>query len=340
MVDFPSLHQLNNLWYLNLYGCSNVTKFPLTSGNIEDLILSETAIQEVPSSIQSLTKLIQLELSNCRKLKHIPSGICKFKSLNLQGCSGLEAFPEILETMEFLESLFLIGTAIKELPTSIEHLNGLQRLDLSDCKNLEMLPSSICNLTSLQFLYLSNCSKLDKLPDNLGNLTSLKHLTVRGAAVSQLPSSITRLENLERLYLDNCNLMEIPEDIGCLSSLKELVLVGNKFESLPKSIKHLSKLEYLSIRECNRLRSLTEFPVTLKSLEAINCKQLCQALPDASEFKLCIHSKRLDLVHFLFNNCFNLDHKAVSNVIEESLKVISLLNLNTLFLLISLSHPL
>ncbi|TXG66845.1 hypothetical protein EZV62_008120 [Acer yangbiense] len=253
--------------------------------------MSGTAIQEVPSSIQSLTKLIQLELYNCTKLKHIPTGICKLKSLSLQDCSELEAFPEILETMEFLESLLLIGTAIKELPPSIEHLDGLQHLNMFNCKNLEMLPSSICNLTSLQSLGLSSCSRLDKLPDNLGNLKSLKFLAVGGSAISQLPSSITCLENLERLYLKNCNLMEIPEYIGCLSSLKELVLGGNKFESLPKSIKHLSKLEYLSIRECNMLRSLTELPVALKRLEAINCKQLCQALPDASEFKLCIHSK-------------------------------------------------
>ncbi|TXG66848.1 hypothetical protein EZV62_008123 [Acer yangbiense] len=114
--------------------------------------------------------------------------------------------------------------------------------------------------------------------------------------------------------------MEIPEDIGCLSSLKELLLGGSKFESLPKSIKHLSKLEYLSIRECNMLRSLTELPVALKRLDAINCKQLCQPLPDASEFKLFIHYKCHQYVHFFFTNCFNLDHKALSNVFEESLK--------------------
>ncbi|KAK2639777.1 hypothetical protein Ddye_027572 [Dipteronia dyeriana] len=318
LVEFPSpVQQLNKLRYLSLDGCSKVTKFPLTSASIEMLNLSETAIEEVPSSIQNLTNLRRLYLSNCTRLKHISAGIFKLKSLlilRLNYCSELETFPEISETVEILNSLELSGTAIKELGSSIEHTNELQRLTLSNCKNLEMLPSSICNLTSLEDLHLSSCSKLNKLPDNLRNLKSLKNLTVEGSAVGQLPSSITCLENLEflncfecrnltilpplsglrslsRLFLKKCNLIEIPKDIGCLSSLTQLELCGNMFESLPKSIKHLTKLETLSLRECNMLRSLTELPIGLRNLEAINCKQLCQALPDASEFKRCITSK-------------------------------------------------
>ncbi|TXG67522.1 hypothetical protein EZV62_008797 [Acer yangbiense] len=285
LVEFPSsVQQLNKLRNLSLGGCSNVTKFPLTSTSIERLNLIGTAIEEVPPSVQSLTNLTELYLSECTRLKNIPTGICKLKSLltlDLDDCSELETFPEILETMEFLKSLELRGSAIKELPPSIEHLTGLQRLSLSNCKNLEMLPSSICNLSSLEKLYFSNCSKLNKLPDNLGNLKSLKLLSVWGSAIE---------------------------------------LGGNMFESLPKSIKHLSWLEYLSVRDCNMLQSLTELPAALQQLEAINCKQLFQALPDASEFKHCITSEYHDNVNFSFTNSFNLNQKAVSNVFEESLK--------------------
>ncbi|TXG67518.1 hypothetical protein EZV62_008793 [Acer yangbiense] len=374
-----SFQQLNKLRYLDLSECINVTKFPLTSASIERLNLRNTAIEDVPSSIQSLTNLTELDLSGCTRLKHISASIFKLKSvrsLNLDYISELETFPEISETIEILNSLELSGTAITDLHSSIEHLNGLQRLTLHYCKNLEMLPSSICDLTSLKVLSLFNCTKLDKLPEKLGNLKSLRVLVVNGTAVGQLPSSITCLENLltlncsecrgltilpplsgllslSRLYLKKCNLIEIPEDIGCLSSLEFLDLRENMFESLPKSIKHLSKLKTLLLRDCNMLRSLTELPVALEELDAINCKQLCQALPDASEFKRCITSKyhnrcitrssrqlcplEYEYVNFSFTNCLNLDQKAVSNVFEESVKVISLLNLNTLFPLISLT---
>ncbi|KAK2639901.1 hypothetical protein Ddye_027696 [Dipteronia dyeriana] len=348
LVDLTSaVQQLNNLRYLNLYGCINVTKFPLISGNIERLSLIGTAIEEVPSSIQSLTNLTELDLSECTRLKHVSPSICKLKSLStldLTDCSQLETFPEILETMESLKSLDLSETPIKVLPSSIEHLNGLQLLTLSNCKNLEMLPSSICNLSCLERLDLSNCSELDKLPDNLGNLKSLKRLQVEGSAVDQLPTSITCLENLESLCCsgcrgltrlpplsglhslrtlrsNNCNLIEIHEDIGCLSSLKRLELSGNMFESLPKSIKQLSKLKILSLRDCKMLRSLPEFPEGLKCLEAMDCDQLCQ-VPDASEFVRCINSKSHHFVNFIFTNSLNL--KAVSNVFEESLRIMQL----------------
>ena len=45
--------------------------------------------------------------------------------------------------------LFLDGSAIPELPSSIGRLNGLVSLNLTDCKKLASLPQSICELTSL-----------------------------------------------------------------------------------------------------------------------------------------------------------------------------------------------
>ncbi|KAK0600531.1 hypothetical protein LWI29_015906 [Acer saccharum] len=109
LVEFPSsIQQLKKLRYLTLGGCCNVTKFPLTSASIESLDLRETEIEEVPSSIQSLTNLTKLDLTRCRRLKRISASIFKLKSvhsLKLDDCSELETFPEISETMEILNSL-------------------------------------------------------------------------------------------------------------------------------------------------------------------------------------------------------------------------------------------
>ena len=62
--------------------------------------------------------------------------------------------------MESLKSLYLAGTGLRELPSSVEHLNGLVRLNLENCKDLARLPGSVCKFTSLRYLTLSGCSEL------------------------------------------------------------------------------------------------------------------------------------------------------------------------------------
>ncbi|KAL5843536.1 hypothetical protein ACOSQ4_009494 [Xanthoceras sorbifolium] len=326
--------------------CEKFRSFPEMAGDIKTLDLSGTAIEEVPSSIGSLTKLTDLDISNCKGLKHISPNICKLKSLptlSLLGCSNLESFPEISETMESLEELDLYGTTIKQLPVSIENLNGLLNIDLSYSENLERLPSSICNLISLQELNVSYCPKLDKLPENLGNLKSLKYLNAGKTGVCQLSSSLTSLEKLEeldcsgcrgltlppmsgllrslgKLKLEDSNMTKIPEDIGCLSSLEEFNLNGNDFECLPESIKQLSKLRRLFLNNCNMLQSLTELPLGLSCLETVDCKQL-QSLPDAfhfaeSVFECRSHGERLQ---YNFINCVKLDKEVFNTVFKGPL---------------------
>ena len=69
--------------------------------------------------------------------------------LILSGCSKLKKFPEVQGEMGNLSELYLDGTAIRELPSSIEHLNGIVLLNLENCNQLENLPESIGKLTSL-----------------------------------------------------------------------------------------------------------------------------------------------------------------------------------------------
>ncbi|KAL5843290.1 hypothetical protein ACOSQ4_009248 [Xanthoceras sorbifolium] len=260
LVDISSsIQHLNNLNYLRLEGCEslgsfsrdihfeslknldlssciNLKKFPQVLGNIEILSLKGSEVEVVPSSVESLSKLALLNLSDCARLKHIPTNICKVKSLrilNLKNCSQLKRFPEILETMERLEILDLSGTAVKEIPHTIEHLNGLLRLFLRGCKNLETLPSSISNLASLLELDLSNCTKLDKLPVNIFSLSSLQTLALRGNNFESLPKSIKRLSKLRNLWLNDCKKLQ-------------------SFTALPLGLK------YLEAENCGQLQSLPD----------------------------------------------------------------------------------
>ena len=56
---------------IDLSGCINLIDFPQIRGNITKLDLSETPIEEVPSSIECLADLKTLRLSNCMRLKRL-----------------------------------------------------------------------------------------------------------------------------------------------------------------------------------------------------------------------------------------------------------------------------
>ena len=76
---------------------------------------------ELPSSIGYAIRLTLLSLESCINLKYFPD-IGQFVSLEkliLSGCSKLEKFPNISQHMPCLSKLYLDGTGITELPSSI-----------------------------------------------------------------------------------------------------------------------------------------------------------------------------------------------------------------------------
>ncbi|XP_040361727.1 disease resistance protein RPV1 [Rosa chinensis] len=169
---------LQNLTYINLSGSKYLIKTPdfTEATNLEKLNLADcTSLLEVHPSISALKSLVELYLDGCSNLKNLPSSI-HMKSLEyvcLSGCSKLTEFPEISEVMKVLRVLRLDGTAIKELPSSINNLTGLEELSMRNCRSLVCLPDNICNLACLHYLNLTECSNLSKLPENFGNLTFL-----------------------------------------------------------------------------------------------------------------------------------------------------------------------
>ncbi|KAB2627207.1 protein suppressor of npr1-1 [Pyrus ussuriensis x Pyrus communis] len=199
----PGSIHMRSLQALNVSGCSNLRNFPeflKVTENLTELHLDWTlvagvspgrenfkfsgiAIEELPSIIYSLTGLATLTLRYSKDFESLTSSICRLKSLNylsLSGCTEFKVFPDILENMERLASLDLDNTSIRELPASIERLQGLVSLNLKNCKSLVYLPNSICNLLSLEWLTLNGCSKLSKLPEDLWYL---KRLDIKGTGI-------------------------------------------------------------------------------------------------------------------------------------------------------------
>ena len=180
--------------------------------------------------------------------------------LNFSGCSNFEKFPEVQGNMDNLSKLYLNGTAIKRLPSSIEYLHGLTLLNLGKCTSLESLPSCVFKLKSLRTLILSKCLRLKKLPEIRENMDSLKELLLDETGLRELPSSIEHLNGLVLLNLKNCKeLASLPGSISKLTSLQTLTLSGCSFkveanesgiQEEPTSITRLSKPEELSLAGC------------------------------------------------------------------------------------------
>lgn len=123
-------------------------------------------------------------MKDCIGLQTLPISIemPSLQVLILSGCFKLKKFPEIKGNMEHLLELHLEGTAIVELPLSIERLSGLVLLNLRNCKRLISLPSNIFHYISLKTLILSGCSKFDKFPGKLGSEECLEELDISGTA--------------------------------------------------------------------------------------------------------------------------------------------------------------
>ncbi|XP_075648047.1 TMV resistance protein N-like [Castanea sativa] len=258
----PSKFEMECLTKLRLNGCSKITKIPKFGRNmkrVDCLCLSGTAITTLPTSIEHLTNLCELDLRNCKNLVHLPDTIFKLKSImmvDLYGCSKLDRLPENLGNAKSLSILFLGETAIRKVPSSIGLLKYLCWLDFRGCKGLS-----------------SNKSRYELLP--FYSMPTIPHpIDLLFSSLSLSPAS-----SLRYLDLEDCNLKAISNDIGSLFSLELLDLSGNDFVCLPESIIRLSKLTLMNLNNCTSLRSLPKLPLNILRVEAGGCISL-EMLPD------------------------------------------------------------
>ncbi|MED6190112.1 hypothetical protein PIB30_102591 [Stylosanthes scabra] len=204
-----------DLKLLSFSCCEHLTEIPDMSmvPNLESLSIDNCkSLIRVHESVGTLDKLVTLNLMFCSNLNTLPSRF-KLKSLRnllLTGCSKLRKFPEIVENMELLEEILLQGTAIKELPHSIEYLVGLKSLFLDACQNLEYLPSSLQKLIYLTTLNLSFCSKLRELPKlppntkflDISDCRSLESFTTLSSPSNVIAEDLSRFQQMRFI---NCH---------------------------------------------------------------------------------------------------------------------------------------
>ncbi|XP_021810909.1 TMV resistance protein N-like [Prunus avium] len=301
--DFP------NLKYMDVSYSDKLTSTPDFTGlpKLEKLNLEGCRnLVEIHPSIAVLKRLRTLDFSNCKSIKNLPSEV-KMDSLeyfSLRGCSKVKKIPQFARQMTKLSMLFLDGTAIEEIPSSIECLmEALEYLDLAGT----VLKEPLVMMKNLKLLSLRGSIAKPRRWSGLAGLFGIrKSPEPRPQPWGLVLSSLNRLCSLLELDLSDCDLSEgdIPNDIGCLSSLRELYLRGNNFVSLPASIRSLSQLWCFNLERCKRLQLLPDLPSNNELHVNVND---CTSLKRLS-YPSKLSSRFANLYDFTFSavNCFRL----------------------------------
>ncbi|XP_039168710.1 TMV resistance protein N [Eucalyptus grandis] len=254
-----------NLKYLTFSYCEWLVRIPDLSytPNLEELDFCNCKnLVEAHESLAYHDKLRALNFSGCSKLSTFPNELKSknLQTLTLENCPKFERFPDIPHKLEALYQLQLQGTAIKELPASIENLVSLKELFLDKCKNLVSLPSSIYKLQNLEELQVKGCTNLVRFPKYEDSAD---------------PCMKTGLSKLRQLDLRRCNLSDVEflENLSCFPLLQTLELTENNIIALPSSIKKRDHLYFLSVENCHQLQKIPELPPFL-NFYADNCESL------------------------------------------------------------------
>ncbi|KAM1458030.1 hypothetical protein ACFX13_035996 [Malus domestica] len=178
-------------------GCSRFSKFPEILKPMEHLVslsLEGAAVEMLPSSIENLIRLQNLDLSGCKQLKDVPKSIyslTNLKILNFYACRELEKLPSSSVGFLSLEGLKLSYSGILEIPDGLICSTSLQNLSLSGTR-IRSIPASIKQASRLSELDLVGCKRLQSLPElpvlcNVEALgcTSLKTVSRSWTALTQ-----------------------------------------------------------------------------------------------------------------------------------------------------------
>ncbi|KAK3431400.1 hypothetical protein EUGRSUZ_E03278 [Eucalyptus grandis] len=246
LINFPNTLRTKSLQILHLFRCYKLEKFPDIDGKMEhlkELRLFDTAIKELPASIENLVSVKLIDLSYCENLMRLPSQIYELKNLEhfyLMGCSNLITFPKNMEDSTNLDG----RRGFRRLM-----LLTLKRCNLSEVEFLESF-SSFPELQSLELDY----NKFADLPRCINKYYRLNFLGVKGCEllqeIPQLPP------NVSKLSADGCKSLQKLPDLGQLSHINlvrlssccELfrkgvdmddVATASLLEKLPKMIGHV-----------------------------------------------------------------------------------------------------
>lgn len=162
-----------------------------------------------------------------------------------------EIDPLWLESIKWVEKLFLASNLLASVPSNIHVLDKLCCLDLRR-NQLKSIPSRLLQMPSLRDLRLSE-NKLTELPRNCKWSPSLKSVYLSDNSLETLPKSMATAK-LTILYLARNNLYEVPQCIWKITTLQSLDLSGNpRLTQLPSQMGRLINIEMLRLENLEQV---------------------------------------------------------------------------------------
>ncbi|XP_042960856.1 disease resistance protein RUN1-like isoform X2 [Carya illinoinensis] len=258
--------QFKNFTRIDLRYCKYLTNISDLSScsNLEMLIfVGCKSLVEVHDSVGFLDKLVELDFRYCSSLKKLPRSF-KLRSLELlelDRCTSLEYFPKIECEMKYLKELWLEGTVIQELPSSITYLTGLETLYINDCISFVHFPVNIFQLEHLQDVSITSCPNFVNFGKEVGHNGQFVPCTQENEISSSMELSPPESNNLSRTY-------NFP------SNLRILNLYGSGIVSLPPCIEGFVGLSELDLSYCYQLEEILHLPPNIKEINATRCESL------------------------------------------------------------------
>ncbi|KAJ9129835.1 hypothetical protein P3X46_035241 [Hevea brasiliensis] len=258
--------RMHNLRLLKLYGSSWLKKEG--TGSIFESSGSD-CLKSLPNKLRLLHweeypfKSLPLNFS-MENLVHLNMRNSKVEKL----WNGVKCFPN-------LKSLDLAFSKHLKIVPDFSMMTNLEEIIFYGCESLIKIPSSIQCLERLDSLYLTDCIKLRSLQQMP---RGIKYLELTSSGVEEWsPSSIQFLDNLLVIDISHCkNLRSLPRIIYCntfvrldISFCPNLIMAPQIMESsevLPSSNNGFVELD---LRGCKMLNGLPNSTCELKRLEIL-----------------------------------------------------------------------
>ena len=188
-----------------------------------------TLLEDMPSFVDGIE---EIDFSGCLQLKHfsnsLPDGI---KRLNLSNCPNLQINEDQVRRLGELNG---IKVAIFSGCTLLEHMPnfvaGIEEIDFSGCLQLKHFPNSLPD--GIKRLNLSNCPNLQISEDQARRLTELDGMGCeiqypnQFVPYNEAGNAVTKLVNIGNIYKERNNI-EAQNPIPSTKRLLERILTEN-----------------------------------------------------------------------------------------------------------------